>query len=71
MKTNGLLKRVEKVQEIKEWAKKVRILTGLECIAINEILHKKCYTLEELQNAQLKDNTTLKGIANDLMRLCL
>lgn len=61
----------EKTREIIEWAKKVRVLTGLDCIAVNEILCKESFTIEELQNAQLEDNTTLKGIANDLMRLCL
>lgn len=58
------------VQWIENWVKQVESLTGLRCDCVRQVWDKPSFTKKELKDAQKEEARVLKGLANDLLRLC-
>ena len=58
------------VQWIENWVQRVESLTGLQCHCIRQVWNKHSFTKKELEDAQKEEARVLKGLANDLLRLC-
>ncbi len=58
------------VQWIENWVQRVESLTGLQCHVIRQVWSKPSFTKKELKDAQKEEARVLKGLANDLLRLC-
>ncbi len=58
------------VQWIENWVQRVESLTGLRCDCVRQVWDKQSFTKKELEDAQREEARVLKGLANDLLRLC-